>query len=407
MQTLPPCYSLRAAMLFSPLATPQENAWINIKGGNITSIGSATETTHFDPGDCAVLPGLVNAHAHLEFSDLESPLGRGGMPLPDWIGKVLAWRSSGRRQSIQERIGSGIEQSLAGGVVAVADIVSEQRVSIETPLHYHAFEEVIAASEAQHTVALQRVDAVASSIAAGSCRGGISPHAPYSVAPAIWERAVQRARDHNIPLAVHLAETRDELSFLADGTGPFATLLADRGAIDFMAAGRTPQAFLNMLARAPSTLIAHGNYLTVDEIQFLAAHRDCMTLVYCPRTHNYFGHDRYPLATMLDAGARVAIGTDGRGSNPDLSLWRELQHIAQTHAEVPGEAILEMGTLNGAEGLSLADRIGTIEAGKEASLAVVRFTDVAHRNSYARLFDSTSEVIATIIAGNLVGGSLE
>ena len=404
MQTLPPCYSLRAAMLFSPLTSPQENVWINIADGNVTSIGSATETIHFDPGDCAVLPGLVNAHAHLEFSDLEAPLGRFHMPLTDWIGEVLAWRSGGYQKALQQRISSGIEQSLAGGVVAVADIVSEQRVSIKTPLHYFAFEEVIAASDAQHAAARERIDAVASSITDGSCCVGISPHAPYSVGSAIWERAVQCARDHNIPLAVHLAETRDELSFLANGTGSFAALLAERGASDFVPAGKTPHAFLNMLAAAPRTLIAHGNYLTAEEIQFLAARRDCMTVVYCPRTHAYFGHDAYPLAAMLDAGVRVAIGTDGRGSNPDLSLWRELQHIAQTHAEVPGEAILKMGTWNGAEGLSLADRIGTVEAGKEASLAVVRLAGGAHRDSYARLFNSTSEVVATVIAGKLVAG---
>ena len=391
-------------MLFSPLTTPQKSVWINIGDGKITSIGSATETAQFDPGDCAVLPGLVNAHAHLEFSDLEAPLGRGGMPLTGWIGEVFAWRSDGQQKALQQRIGSGIEQSLAGGVVAVADIVSEQRVSIKTPLHYHAFEEVIAASDAQHAAALQPIDAVASSITDGSCCVGISPHAPYSVAPVIWRRAVQRARDHNIPLAVHLAETREELSFLANGTGSFAALLAERGAVNFVPAGETPQAFLNMLAAAPRTLIAHGNYLTAGEIQFLAAHRDCMTVVYCPRTHAYFGHDRYPLAAMLDAGVRVAVGTDGRGSNPDLSLWRELQYIARTQTEVPGEAILKMGTWNGAEGLSLADRIGTVEAGKEASLAVVRLAGGAHRDSYARLFNSTSEVVATVIAGKLVAG---
>ena len=406
MQPLPKHYSLRAALLFPTHKHPEIDVWVNVRDGQITSIGPAEEKVRYDPDDFAVLPGLVNAHAHLEFSDLQTPLGKRHMPLAEWIGEVLAWRTSRERKTTHQRVAEGIAQSVAAGVVAIADIVSEDASFTDTPLYYRAFQELIATNDEQIAIAIEKIHSFDAEKNESS-QYGLSPHAPYSVAKPIWEKVVARATASNIPLAVHLAETRDELIFLATGEGRFDDLLATRGVHDFAAAGKNPLSFLKILAAAPRTLIAHGNYLSDEEIKFLAQYNDHFTVVYCPRTHAYFGHDTYPLESMLDAGVQVAIGTDGRGSNPDLSLSREMQHIAQTHPAVSGETILQMGTLAGACGLGLADRIGTLKSGKEASLAVIRLADDPHRDPHARLLDRKSEVVATIIAGNLVAGNLE
>ncbi|MDG2410139.1 MAG: amidohydrolase family protein [Pirellulales bacterium] len=407
MQPLLKHYSLRAALLFPIHKPPEVDVWVNVRDSQITSIGTAEEKVRYDPGDCAVLPGLVNAHAHLEFSDLQTPLGKREIPLADWIGEVFTWRTLRERQTTHQRVAEGIAQSVAAGVIAIADIVSEDESFTDTPLYYRAFHELIATNDEQVAIAIEKIRCFDAEEKNESSQYGLSPHAPYSVAKPIWEKVVARASASNIPLAVHLAETRDELVFLATGKGRFDDLLTKRGVHDFAAAGKNPLSFLKILATAPRTLIAHGNYLRDEEIKFLAHHNDRFTVVYCPRTHAYFGHDPYPLESMLEAGVQVAIGTDGRGSNPDLSLWREMQHIAQTHPAVSGEAILQMGTLAGTCGLGLADRIGTLEAGKEASLAVIRLTEDRRHDPHARLLDRKSEVVATIIAGNLVAGNLE
>ena len=86
---------------------------------------------------------------------------------------------------------------------------------------------------------------------------------------------------------------------------------------------------LRMLADAPRALVIHGNYLDDEELAFLAANRERMSLVYCPRTHAYFEHPPYPLAKHLKLGVRVALGTDSRASNPDLDLLAEMRHVAQ------------------------------------------------------------------------------
>jgi len=405
MINLPDTYSLRAAILFSPHRPPQTEVWVNVCDGQISSVGAAEYEPHVDLGQCALLPGLINAHAHLEFSDLTQPLGQSGMLLPAWIGEVFAWRTATDRTPIGERIANGIRESLEGGVVAVADIVSESEGPENPPLHYLALRELIATRPAQVDPLLDLARQHVTAAQQGLRMCGLSPHAPYSVSEGVWNEAVALADRHHIPLAVHLGETREELEFLSEGSGPFAELLALRDAADFVPAGKAPRAFLERLSAAPRVLIAHGNYLTAEEIAFVAEKRTQFTVVYCPRTHAYFGHVPYPLEAMLAAGVNVAIGTDGRGSNPDLSLWRELQHVAATFPSVSGECLLRMGTQAGAEALGLANRLGTIEAGKEASLAVVRLADTSSNNPYRRLFDPASQVVATLLAGRQVAGT--
>ncbi len=115
----------------------------------------------------------------------------------------------------------------------------------------------------------------------------------------------------------------------------------------------------------------HGNYLAPVEHEFLAAHADRMTLVYCPRTHAYFDHSRYPLARLLAAGVRVALGTDSRASNPDLNLLDEMRQVARAHPAVRPEAILKMATLDGARALGFDEQCGSIAPGKLANLVAV------------------------------------
>ena len=406
MQAFPERFSLRAALIFSPHQQPVIDAWINVCDGKITGIGNAEEQSQFELGHCAVLPGLVNAHAHLEFSDLKTPLGQPNMPLADWIGNVLSWRTSREQSTTVERILAGIDESLAAGVVAVADILSEGALPTDAPLHYLALQELIGTNDAQIDTALDSIRRCGRQKRTGTVQHGLSPHAPYSVRQPIWEQAVAESIASHLPLAVHLAETREELDFLATGQGCFHDLLVSRGVHDFARAGKDVLSLLKILAAAPRILIAHGNYLTDEEIEFLAKYNDRFTVVYCPRTHTYFGHDTYPLEPMLEAGIQVAIGTDGRGSNPDLSLWKEMLHIAKKHPDLKPESILQMGTLTGAHGLGLADRIGTLQTGKEASLAVVRLPQETRLAPYARLLHRKSEVVATFLSGQLVAGTV-
>ena len=190
-------------------------------------------------------------------------------------------------------------------------------------------------------------------------------------------------------------------------SGSFRELLEERSMWDgqVFAAGLRPRDFLNQLARAPRSLVVHGNYLARDEMALVTEHRDRMSVVYCPRTHAFFNHTPYPLQAMLDAGARVAIGTDSRASNPDLSLLEELRQLRRAHPEVSPEQILELGTLAGAVALGLGPSVGSLTPGKLANLVAIdcgtgATSPAGDSSRFAGLADAT-------VASRPRGGSLD
>ena len=219
---------------------------------------------------------------------------------------------------------------------------------------------------------------------------GLSPHAPYTVHPELLARAVDLSVEHEIPLAMHLAESREEIDFLRDGRGPFRELLESRGAWDPTARprGARPLDELRVLARAHRALVVHGNYLDDEEIDFLGRQRRQMAVVYCPRTHAWFAHARYPLEKLLAAGAIVALGTDSRASSPDLSLLAEMRHVAREFPAMSRATILELGTLGGARALGLDSQIGTLEPGKWANLAAIALPEDAAADPHELLLDA-------------------
>jgi cytosine/adenosine deaminase-related metal-dependent hydrolase len=238
-------------------------------------------------------------------------------------------------------------------------------------------------------------------------KNGISPHAPYTVSPALLKDLVSLAREHNVPMAMHLAESREELELLRDGTGSFQKLLEERSMWDADAISRAsrPLDYLHTLAESPRALIVHGNYLDEEELSYLAAQRERMSLVYCPRTHDYFFHSSYPLGQALALGVRVALGTDSRASNPDLCLFDEMRHTARAHPTVDPQHVLRMGTLDGAEALGYQGQIGSITPGKVNELIAIPLPDAS--------LDDPSEILASIFAAesvpslvNLSGNSL-
>ena len=136
-----------------------------------------------------------------------------------------------------------------------------------------------------------------------------------------------------------------------------------------------------------------------EEIGFLSANAERMSVVYCPRTHDWFAHRAYPLEKMLAAGATVALGTDGRGSSPDLSLLGEMRFAARRHPGVPLADILKMGTIHGARALGREAELGSLAPGKRADLAIVALPDRAAADPHELLFDPAAAVVACYCRG--------
>ncbi len=358
---------------------PIDGGVVTIEGDRIVAVGSARtcpKPTH-DLGDVVLLPGLVNAHTHFEFSHLQRPLGQPGMSLPEWIPGVIADRNRTGR-NVAAALAEGLQECLRQGVTTLGEIATSPQNLYPggaTP-HLTAFQEVIGFSAARTESVLADVRQRLGKASDGASRWraiGLSPHAPYTVHPGLLKRLVDFACEKSIPVAMHLAESPEELQLLEESTGPFRELLEQRSMwdADAIAPGTRPMDYLQVLAQAPRSLVIHGNYLQADEIAWVAQQRERMSVVFCPRTHAYFDHAPYPLSQMMAGGARVALGTDSRASNPDLSLLGEMRFLAKHHADISGHEIVRMGTLSGAEALGLADVVGSITPGKWANLTAV------------------------------------
>ena len=386
----------RARWVFPIDQPPLDGGIVTIVGGRIAAVGrNDTGRPPHDLGDVALLPGLVNAHTHLEFSLLDRPLGRPGMPFADWIGEVVSNRRQSSPQSLPTAVQKGVTESWNAGVTALGEIATPGWTHPPTApgeqITIVAFLELLGLATGQTSRLLQLAEQHLQQ-QNSQILPALSPHAPYTVHPDLLRAACKLSASQQVPLAMHLAETREELELLTSHSGPLVELLQSLNAWfpDVLPKGLRPLDYLQTLATAHRALVVHGNYLAQDEIDFVAAHRDRLSLVYCPRTHAYFDHEPYPLSQMLTAGARIAVGTDSRASSPDLNLFEELRHMAHHHhPTVAPDHILHMGTLAGAQALGLAGKFGSITPGKSASMTVVPLGE-ARPSPYESLFTSLS-----------------
>jgi aminodeoxyfutalosine deaminase len=435
-----PIHALKARYVFPVSSKPIVNGMVGIRGERIAAIGDhvAADTLE-DLGNTAILPGLVNAHTHMEFSNLTKPLGEPGMDFPQWIRRVIEHRRQTAGSDLHA-VEKGLQECTRRGVTAIGEIFQADWQSAlfqRHPVDGMAFLELIAPTadriapawelartqfegsgfSIQDSVPIFRPSSEPRTMNPEADRNvcppellnwqiGLSPHAPYSIHLDLLEKIVELSVRRQIPLAMHLAESREEIQWMEEGNGSLKDILIELGAYDPAAASRysRPLDYLELMAVASRVLIIHGNYLSRDEIGLLADHSETMAVVYCPRTHQYFGHDRYPLDRMLTAGVTVCLGTDSRASSPDLDLLAEIRHVRQHYPELSPGTVLQLGTLHGAKALGRDAEIGSLQSGKYANLAIVPLPDRKSAGPYDLLFDSDKPVAATWFRGERVFG---
>ncbi len=395
----------RAAWVFPLDGDPIRNGTVEIDAtGRIAAVHGKADPRATDLGRVAILPGLVNAHTHLEFSDVESPLGP-RKPFTDWIRAVVKNRR-GRTTNGDEAVRDGLAESAHAGTTLLGEIATNDQSAelcrASGPLVV-AFRELIGLRsdqvEEQLEIARRHLQQPSEAGSDGIIPA-ISPHAPYSVHPELFVRLIELATQRRCPLAIHLAETRAELQLLEQATGPFVDLLREFGVWrdGVIPTGSRPLWYLRQMANLERGLVIHGNYLSDEEVEFLAAHEN-LTVVYCPRTHTYFGHDAHRWLELLERGVRVAIGTDSRASNPDLSVWRELCFLHERHVNVDSRLLLELGTICGARAFGLDKATGSLTVGKRADLTVVRLPAACETNLYSQLLRLDNEIAGTMCGG--------
>lgn len=393
-----------------------------------------------DLGETLLIPGLINAHTHLEFSQLDKPFPA-GENFPAWISQVVRYRAAqqtmgqaGGLQSapanLQRTLHAGLQEAFYSGTVALGDIVTapwmpqdyptaEQFVQHSTrevagaaadaefvsklseeawrahlfPLSYPRvlpFPELIGMS-AERAVASWQWCQTARTVANSelSLGMGISPHAPYSIHFPTISAAIKTLFPAT-PIAMHVAESRDELLWLEQGHGAFGEAFARLG-LRTDAAPPSIMECIELLSHFRHALLIHGNYLNPVQIERLAAAQN-ITVVYCPRTHGHFGHASYPIQSLRDAGVRVVLGTDSRASNPSLNLWDEVSRAAQQHPQRDPSEWLRSVTIDAAQALGIAGDFGSLKVGRWATaVAIAARADWTADNLIEALCASSAE----------------
>jgi cytosine/adenosine deaminase-related metal-dependent hydrolase len=390
-------WSLTARYIFPVDGPPLENGVVVIKGDRLLAIGPKnSHKADVYLGNAAVVPGLVNAHTHLDLTGLRGKIAFSGS-FVDWLTAVIEHRRRMTVDDVQRALLAGILECGFVGTTLVGDIagagLSWDMLEV-APLRSVVFYELLGLTEERANQAWDAAQVWLAAAHSGTprCRPGLSPHAPYSVRTSLFGLA----SNASLPVSIHLAETRDELRLLKDRDGPFREFLTGLGVWDEVGLAASVSEIVRLNSQVKNLLLIHGTYLEGQDLPYGA------TVVYCPRTHAYFGHPPHPFRQMVAGGVRVAIGTDSLASNPDLDVLAEVRFLRQRYPDLPGHLLLRMATLNGAEALGWADETGSLTPGKSADLAVVPLPNLDRRDPHTLLLEGTEKVKAVLFRGKWI-----
>jgi cytosine/adenosine deaminase-related metal-dependent hydrolase len=360
-----------------------------------------------DWGAAVILPGFINAHAHLELTSLRNRLSRYAS-FTDWLSQLIALRRSWDTAAVRASIQEGIAQSLASGTTTVGDISSTgivRSAARSSPIRKVVFEESISLSPGQAGEKIAEVKQALEFPAPGDLfRQGISPHAPYTVSGDLYRGLADLARSCNIPLATHIAETEAEIRFLQTGTGEFMDFLRSMNALpdDWNPPGSLPIPYLHALGvLGTHCLLIHGNYVDRESISRIADSGS--SVVYCPRSHAFFGHREHPARKLLDAGVNVALGTDSLASNTSLSMLDEMRFLYRKRNDLKPEEILQAATVNGAKALNFGNDLGKLKPGCWADMTVLELpSNINETRIVEQILEGAGNCSGTVVGGKII-----
>lgn len=394
----------RAAWVCPIDQAPIRDGLVIVAAGRIVAVGDRGSGIGVqgirDLGNVVLMPGLINAHVHLELSWLRGrvpPAGR----FTDWVKQLFAIRRGVERAddpAVLEPMRSAIRELRASGTVAVGDISN----SLASPplmqaagLEGIVFHELLGFKERDGAL----VERTRPARAGAAGRVSLAPHAPYSTSPELFQAIRAEVGASACPImSVHLGESPEETELLAAGTGPWRSMLEFIGVWrdDWRIPGCGPVEYLDRLGVIDAhTLVVHGVQFDDAALTRLAAIG--ATLVTCPRSNQWVGVGQPPIQRFFDSGVPVAIGTDSLASVEDLNLFSELKTMRWNAPAVPAAKFLESATLVGARALGLDRELGSLTPGKRADIVLLDMTGISQAG-WNRL-DPAGAIIAQAHAG--------
>lgn len=399
-----------------PICQPAiEDGAVAVYGGRIRQVGPWQRLRRgfsgkmVDLGETVVLPGLINAHCHLDYTHMAG-LFPPRKSFCDWIKLITTEKAHWTFSDYAESWIDGAKQLLRSGTTTVADIEAVPELLPDiwetTPLRVVSFLEMTGVkSRRKPELILRETGKTLDDLPEGRCHGALSPHAPYSTSPKLQRLTAAFARKRKLRVATHVAESATEFEMFTQARGEMFNWLA-RNQRDMSDCGKSSP--VSLLARenalGPHLLAIHVNHLAPGEAQLLADKR--VHVVHCPRSHEYFQHAKFPHRELKDAGVNICLGTDSlatilkkRKQLPSLTMFAEMQAFASKHPAVSSKQILEMATINAARALGHRGKLGELKRGSYADLIALPFSG-SPNDAPDAVLHHTDEVSASMIGGD-------
>jgi 5-methylthioadenosine/S-adenosylhomocysteine deaminase len=390
---------LRAGVVYPVTAPPIEDGAVLVgSDGRIAAVGphakvpSPGDAERHEFKDAILTPGLVNAHTHLELTHLAGQNTETSFVA--WIKRIRELKEATPPEAFIAAAEAGLRDCWARGITCIAETGSTGAV-MEALVRFGGrgivYQEVFGPGPAQVPAAMEELERQVLRLRrlATSMRGvGVSPHAPYSVSEGLYRRVARYAKQEQLPLAVHLAESQEESELVRFGAGPFADALRERGIVVEPHHCSPVQYLRDLGVLRAGTLAIHCVQVDAADMQMLKTAR--VAVVHCPRSNRVHGHGVAPFTALREAGVTVGIGTDSVVSVPDLDLWAETRM-----SWIGAEEALRILTLEGARALGWERIIGSLEVGKAADLAVFGYTP-------PQRLPPPPRALLTVLAGRVV-----
>jgi aminodeoxyfutalosine deaminase len=408
---------LRARIVLPISSPPIADGAVLISGNRVAALGRWRDLSHqaaapaADLGGVILLPGLVNAHCHLDYTDMA------GQPAPkqfsDWIKGLLARKAGASYADYAQAWLRGAAMLLRTGVTTVGDIEAVPEllpdVWASTPLRVASFLEMTCVRSRRDPAAVvQEAAAKIASLRPERGLAGLSPHALYSTTPELLRASAELAARHRWRVTMHVAESMDEFEMCVHGRGPLHDWLQSQRDMSDCGHG-TPVAQVRRCGLMDERFLAvHANYLLPADIAALGQTR--CSVVHCPRSHAYFRHQPFLYNELAAAGVNVCLGTDSLASvtparppGPELNLFTEMQTFAGSNPGVTPSGILRLATCNGARALGLQGSVGEIAQNSFADLITIPYSGNIEEAGSA-VVQHRGDVAGSMIEGKWAGG---
>ena len=368
---------VRARTVVTMNGPPIENGAVDVSGDRITAVGPFDEIRRshagevLDLGEQILLPGLINAHCHLDYHLL-----RGRIPpkdsFTDWIREINVERARMSPRGYVDSINEGFIEAAEFGTTSIANLTGfpDLIAQLSEPIRTWWFAELIDVRNPKGSGEL--VDRAVNHLKSKKY-WGLAPHAPFTASADLYRRCNDIGERQNIRLTTHLAESLEEMQMSFDRSGPLANFLSEINPDLFEYSGKTPvEHMLDIVGTLNDRwLVVHLNSILPSDAELLAKQSTKCHVVHCPRSHEYFRHERFEFQRLRDVGLNICLGTDSLASNTDLSLFAEMRAFQKSYPNVSGREILELVTVNAARALHRQNELGRIAPNFYADLIAV------------------------------------